>query len=31
MVGSLDLLEVRLLSLLLLVLVGSGGVGLWGV
>ena len=30
MVGSLDLLEVRLLSLLLLVLVGSGEVGLWG-
>ena len=30
MVGSLDLLEVRLLSLLLLVFVGSGEVGLWG-
>jgi hypothetical protein len=30
-VGSLDLLEVRLLSLLLLVLVGSGEVGLCGV
>ena len=30
-VGSLDLLEVRLLSLLLLVLVDSGEVGLWGV
>ena len=29
-VGSLDLLEVRLLSLLLLVFVGSGEVGLWG-
>ena len=29
-VGSLDLLEVRLLSLLLLVLVSSGEVGLWG-
>ena len=31
MVGSLDLLEVRLLRLLLLVLVGSGEVGLLGV
>ena len=31
MVGSLDLLEVRLLRLLLLVLVGSGEVGLCGV